>query len=91
MREIKEIEECSSYISNEWTKYDAIYKRCKGSNEKYDSKTSDKHYNSNIKRNFFAHSGFERSVFEVKNDNCIRCRYSNDKINEIKRWLEKPE
>ncbi|GIU72557.1 MAG: hypothetical protein KatS3mg003_2036 [Candidatus Nitrosocaldaceae archaeon] len=93
-RDIKEIEGCSSYISNKWTRYDEIYKECKENLKKRNTteNNKDKYSDSDIKRNFFAHSGFERTVFMVKMDGkIIKCKYDDDKINEIKKWLAKPE
>jgi len=84
-RDIREIKSYSEKISNKWKVYDKIKH-----GEKQDRPIKSKKITSDIKRNFFAHSGFEETILEIRKNKQIELRYRKDKINEIKKWLLNP-
>lgn len=85
-REIDEIKENKDRIPNYWIGYNEIIKR--GIERRIEEDTTYKK-SSDIVRNFFAHSGFESTVIEVKRDGeKIRVRYKKDRINEVEKWIK---
>jgi len=84
-RDIREIKAYSEKITNEWQVYAKIKH---GEKQSIPIKSN---YITSIKRNFFAHSGFEEKILEIRRKNRqIELRYRKDKINEIKKWLLNP-
>lgn len=77
IEEIKKI--CESSIITEWTLYNRIYSEKKAILTPVSNKIG--------KRNFLAHSGFERNSVEIKKDEEILLRYSRDPeaLKDVKR------
>ena len=85
-RDIREIKTYNEKIGNEWQ----VYAKIKYG-EKQGKPIKSKHITSDIKRNFFAHSGFEETILEIRRKNSqVELRYRKDKINDIKKWLLNP-
>ncbi|MBS7288732.1 MAG: hypothetical protein KIH01_08345, partial [Candidatus Freyarchaeota archaeon] len=84
-RDLNEIENKKNEIQDgEWTPLKDLFRGEGG--EKGPPRTSDP------KRNFFAHSGLERTVVEVKKCGEEIClRYNEQKLGEIRSWLLEPE
>ncbi|MEM2491499.1 MAG: TM1812 family CRISPR-associated protein [Candidatus Bathyarchaeia archaeon] len=81
-RDLKEIEGRKEVIPNDWTPLDEVLESEMGG--RGGGAAGDE------KRNFFAHSGLEKTVVEVKR--CgeeIELRYSRDGMKKIKEWLLK--
>ncbi|MEM3986470.1 MAG: TM1812 family CRISPR-associated protein [Candidatus Methanomethylicia archaeon] len=89
-REIKDMKVNKDIIPDKWTEYREVIRKKDG---KGDEKSETQKKCSNTVRNFFAHSGFESSVIEVKRDEeKIRVRYKSDKLNDVESWIkESPE
>ncbi|MDY6985650.1 MAG: CRISPR-associated CARF protein Csx1 [Candidatus Thermoplasmatota archaeon] len=80
-KEIEEIKNvCESRIIPEWTSYNWIYA------EKIAEKKAIPVSNKRDKRNFLAHSGFERNSVEIKKDEEIMLRYSKDSLKDVKNY-----
>ena len=92
-REIKEIEYYQGRIGNEEKYLDVIF-RNNGCQNQHNQKTNNKHNKKgDIKRNFFAHAGFERTLVKVKRDNDkIIIKYDENEENRKKicDWLYDP-
>jgi len=90
-RDKKEIEKNSSGLDYKEKKLGELFQQ-KGKDEDEElSRGSIERISSNIKRNFFAHSGFESTMVLVKKvDGKIYLRYEDGKINEIRSWLQNP-
>ncbi|MEM4483347.1 MAG: hypothetical protein QXS19_05480 [Candidatus Methanomethylicia archaeon] len=74
-RDVNEIKANKEKIPNDWTVYSKVIE-AKGSKE--------------IVRDFFAHSGFESTMVEVKRDGeDIKIRYINNKLNDVENWIKK--
>ena len=92
-RDKKEIEKNSSELDYKEKKLGELFQpKGKDENEELLRESIEKDRKSSyIKRNFFAHSGFESTMVLVKKVNGkIYLRYEDGKINEIRRWLQNP-
>lgn len=90
-RDLKEIENKKEYINeNKWIRLDELV----GSDNKKNSNKNE-HVLSDEKRNFFAHSGLERTmVFTMRDKDLIYIKYNSSDSNvkdKIYNWLKKPE
>lgn len=90
-RDKKEIEKNSSGLDYKEKKLGELFQQ-KGKDEELSRGSIEiERIYSNIKRNFFAHSGFESTIVLVKKvDGKIYLRYEDGKINEIRSWLQNP-
>lgn len=87
-RDVREIKLYENKIDSKWKLYSEIKH---DTNMKTISK-KEKRSESDIKRNFFAHSGFEEKILKIRKiNNQIELRYEKERINEIKKWLLDPE
>ncbi|MEM2056720.1 MAG: CRISPR-associated CARF protein Csx1 [Nitrososphaerota archaeon] len=82
-RDLNEICDKKDKIPEEWTPLGELYV----GEKRQDSPTT-----SDLKRNFFAHSGLERTMVEVrKYKGEIELRYTEKQLNTIHKWLLNPE
>jgi len=90
-RDKKEIEKNSSGLDYKEKKLAELLQQKDKDEDEELSRYSIERISSNIKRNFFAHSGFESTIVLVKKvEGKIYLRYEEGKINEIKSWLQNP-
>jgi CRISPR-associated protein Csx1 len=82
-RELNEINSKKNMITQQWICLKALYP---------EGKREDALSPSDEKRNFFAHSGLERTMVEVrKRDGELELRYIQNKLPTICEWLFNPE
>jgi CRISPR-associated protein Csx1 len=86
-RDLKEINSKRNMVTQQWICLKDLY--LEGIQEESKEGTLSM---SDIKRNFFAHSGLERTMVEVrKHDEELELRYIKDKLPSIHKWLFSPE
>jgi CRISPR-associated protein Csx1 len=86
-RDLSEIDNKKNKVTQQWTCLNELYQE--GTSEEKKEKALS---TSDIKRNFFAHSGLERTMVEVRKQNEeLELRYIKEKLPEICKWLFNPE
>lgn len=82
-RDLSEIYSKNEMIPKEWVLLKNLYP---------EGRQQESQSISDSKRNFFAHSGLERTMVEVrKNDEEIELRYVQEQLETIDKWLLNPE
>jgi len=86
-RDLNEINNKKNMITQQWICLKDLYQEGILEEKKEEALST-----SDIKRNFFAHSGFERTMVEVRKQNEeLELRYIKDKLPNICKWLSNPE
>lgn len=86
-RDLNEINNKKNMVTQQWICLKDLYKEGILEEKKEEALST-----SDIKRNFFAHSGLERTMVEARKQNEeLKLRYIKDKLPSVCRWLFSPE